>query len=76
MQTTKKIAPWKLKVGDKLLQDGRFNTVKSVQKSVGVFTGKPMWTAITDALIYEDFSVFHAKINRLPCQKATILTSK
>jgi len=71
---TKQIAPWKLKVGQKLLQSGgRFNTIKSIVKSTGVFTGKAVWTVTTDALLFEAETKFHAKLNLLPYQKATIL---
>ena len=70
---TKQVAPWNLKVGQKLKQNYRFNTITSIEKTRGIFTGKAMWVVKTDALMFEAQSIFHAKGTRLPLQKATIL---
>ena len=73
---TKSIAPWNLKVGQKLIQSGlnneqRANKIISINREVGRFTGRLLWRVETDSEFFSN-SVFHAKFNRLPLQKATI----
>jgi hypothetical protein len=73
---TKSVMPWNLKVGQRLMQFDclgqlRANKILSIQKKTGRFTGKSMWRVFTDA-VDNPLSTFHARLNALPTDKATI----
>ena len=75
---TKLVCPWNLKVGQKLIQYGfhsnqkEASTILSIQKTKGCFTGKSMWSVITDVQSFPN-STFHAKLGNLKCEKAEIV---
>ena len=73
---TKSISPWNLKVGQKLIQrdysnQERANKILSIKKETGRFTGKSLWRVFTDA-VDKPWSTFHARLNVLTTDKATI----
>ena len=78
MSKTKLVAPWNLKVGQKLIQYGfhsnqlESHTILSILKTKGYFTGKSIWRVTTDDQSFP-ISNFHAKLGNLECQKAEIV---
>lgn len=84
---TKKIMPWNLREGDKIVvetlprdmaRDGapRAYEVTGILKTRGVFTGGTLWKVkYADGQCPLGFSViqFHGKKGNLPTEKATIL---
>lgn len=73
---TKLIAPWKLKVGQRLVQHeidltSKSFEIKEITKEIGRFTGRTIWRVKTDNFLLP-ISQFHGKGISLPHTKAEI----
>ena len=75
---TKQVLPWNLKVGQKLVTNDFFtkhdraDEITDIKKEIGRFTGRAIWRVTCAGNIDFPHWSFHAKMNRLPAQKATI----
>lgn len=74
---SKLIAPWKVTLKNKIvLKDERGNSrryeIARIEKKIGRFTGKLIWTFYFRDAIGIDFATYHAKLNSLPVQKVLV----
>jgi len=76
---TKQIAPWNLKVGQRLVVHDLIGNkqsaeILSIEKKKGYFTGRPLWHVKTNHDMFS-LSTFHGKGKTLPYTKAEIVVN-